>query len=247
MLEKVEKTKRNGGKQALEGRIVPPNGDAAEAGAPILAITPPNMKRVCFTIVGISPLMIAKFSHKALATIKAKHEAGSQAKSKKVREARNFDADVEAARHVSREGWDGLHAAAFRNGMIDACRLTDLKMTQARLAIFCVEDGYDRDDGVPLVRIHTVAGYEASIMPVRNASGTLDLRARPMWRDWKMNVVLEYDADLMSLIDISNLMQRVGLQVGVGEGRPYSSKGNGLGFGRFEIEATTTIEKAQRA
>lgn len=226
--------------KATRGRAkaTTPTGDAPMT----LTITPPRMMRAVFTIVGRSPLMIAKFSSKAMQAIKEKHEAGSQAKSKKKREARDFNADVEAARHISHDGWDGIHAAAFRNGMIDACRLTDLKMTQARLAIFTIEDGYDRDDGVPLVKIQSNGGYESSIMPVRNASGTLDLRARPMWRDWWMDVHLEFDADLMSLQDIGNLMQRVGLQVGIGEGRPYSSKGNGLGFGRFEIKETQLVE-----
>lgn len=232
----LEQPTGNGKTTRARGKAV--TAEEKETLGPVMTITPPKMMRAVFTIAGISPLMIAKFSHKALQTIKAKHEAGSQAKSKKVREARDFNADVEAARHVSIDGWDGIHAAAFRNGMIDACRLTDLKMTQARLSIFCVEDGYDKDDGVPLVRIHSKGGYESSIMPVRNASGTLDLRARPMWKDWTMDVTLEYDADLMSLQDIGNLMSRVGLQVGIGEGRPYSSKGNGLGFGRFQILET---------
>lgn len=206
-------------------------------GGKAVSIRPANMRVVLFEIEGLANLMIAKFSTKAMKSIKAKHEAGSQAKSKKVREARDFEADADNARHVSLEGWDGIHAAAFRNGMIDACRLTDLKMTQARLAIFCMEDGEDKDDGTPLVQIHSVGGHETSIMPVRNASGTLDLRARPMWRDWKMYVRLRYDADLMSVDDIFNLLQRVGMQVGIGEGRPYSTKGNGLGFGLFKVNA----------
>src|SRR5262245_63171420 len=75
----------------------------------VMTITPPRMQRAVFKIVGRSPLMIAKFSSKAMAAIKEKHEAGSQAKSKKKREARDFNADVEAARHVSTEGWDGIH------------------------------------------------------------------------------------------------------------------------------------------
>lgn len=205
------------------------------SGGTAMAVRPANMREVIFEIRHQANLMIAKFSTKAMKSIKAKHEAGSQAKSKKVREARDFEADADNARHISTEGWDGIHAAAFRNGMIDACRLTDLKMTQARLAIFCMEDGEDKDDGTPLVRIHSVGGHETSIMPVRNASGTLDLRARPMWRDWSMFVRLRYDADLMAMDDIYNLLQRVGMQVGIGEGRPYSTKGNGLGFGLFNV------------
>jgi hypothetical protein len=40
---------------------------------------------------------------------------------------------------------------------------------------------------------------------------------------------------MFSLDDISNLLMRVGLQVGLGEGRPDSKKSAGMGWGTFEI------------
>jgi len=36
--------------------------------------------------------------------------------------------------------------------------------------------------------------------------------------------------------DVVNLIARVGMQVGIGEGRPDSKASAGLGFGLFEIE-----------
>ena len=36
--------------------------------------------------------------------------------------------------------------------------------------------------------------------------------------------------------DVTNLMQRVGMQVGIGEGRPDSRDSAGLGWGTFRLE-----------
>jgi hypothetical protein len=40
---------------------------------------------------------------------------------------------------------------------------------------------------------------------------------------------------MLTADDIVNLISRVGLQVGVGEGRPDSKQSAGLGFGLFQI------------
>lgn len=196
-------------------------------------ISPPNIQVAEFRIVGTAPYVQNKFSHKAKQTIRATHEAGSTARSKKKREARDFEADYEAAQHRSKEGWLGIPAPAFRNALIDACRLVGFKMTHAKLAVWADKDGIDPEDGTPLVRIE--GEPEMHVGTVRNQSGVVDLRARPMWKEWAATLRLHYDADQFSLLDITNLLHRVGLQVGIGEGRPNSKSSNGMGWGTFEI------------
>ena len=209
-----------------------------------LAISRPRMSTAVVSITGTAPLMIAKFSQKAINKIEATQRAGGQAKSKKNREARNFEADTEAARHLSTEGWDGVAASAFRNACIDACRAAGFVMTKAKLAVFTVADGFDQEDGTPLVKIESKGGFEQSIMAVRNASGVMDLRARPMWRDWSMAVKIRFDEDILSIDDITNLMLRVGAQVGIGEGRPFGREGTGMGFGLFDVTGVVQLKDA---
>jgi hypothetical protein len=106
-------------------------------------------------------------------------------------------------------------------------------MTRAKLSVFVEPDGFDRNDGTPLVRIvgepHI---HEAS---VRNESGVADIRWRPMWNEWSAVVRVTWDEDQFSATDVMNLMLRAGLQVGIGEGRPSSPNSMGLGWGRFEV------------
>lgn len=107
-------------------------------------------------------------------------------------------------------------------------------MTQAKLAIFVEADGVDAADGTPLVRI---LGPEPEqwVAPVRNATGVMDLRSRPRWNTWGASVTVRFDADVFTLDDVVNLFARIGAQVGVGEGRPFSKNSCGLGFGLFHI------------
>lgn len=203
--------------------------------APTLTITPLNMRVVQMRIIGDSPLVINRMSEKAMKTMEEKQRAGGTAKTRKARAPRDFEADFRNASYVSEEGWYGLHASSFRNAAIDVCRVAGLVMTRAKLAIFVIADGLDKKDGTPLVRIH---GDEPEnfMAYVRNATGVVDLRARPMWRKWSCVVTVRYDADVLTEVDVVNLMMRVGAEAGLGEGRPNSKNSNGLGFGTFHIQ-----------
>jgi hypothetical protein len=206
-----------------------------------LAIKPPDIRQLEIPIIGVAPLMICRFSHKAMMAMMAKQQAGSTAKKGKAREARDFDADFNGARHRSADGWDGIHAGAFRNAMVSACRLVNFKMTIAKLSVFIEPDGFDVVDSVPLVRIH---GGEPtmSVMHTRNATGVIDLRARPKWDKWHCNLRISFDADQFTATDVANLLSRVGLQVGVGEGRPDSRHSAGMGFGTFRLATAAEAE-----
>jgi hypothetical protein len=176
-----------------------------------------------------------KFSAKAREQMKAKQEAGSVAKKGAKRDPKDFVACYEGAMHRSREGWHGIPAGSFRNAMISACRMVGFKMTHAKLSVFVEADGFDADDGSPLVKI-TRGKPEYHEMPVRNESGVVDIRARPMWREgWQARVRVKFDADQFALADVANLLMRAGAQVGIGEGRPDSKSSAGMGWGTFSI------------
>lgn len=198
-----------------------------------VAIPAPKFRIAEFTLVGAAPFVMHKFSQKAREQIIATQKAGSQAKGKKVREPKDFDAVYEGAFHRSREGWPGIPAGAFRNAMISACRTVGYKMTHAKLAASVIADGFDVDDGTPLVRIFGDPKKHTTY--ARNDNGSVDIRVRPMWEQWKVQLRVRYDADMFSHADICNLLMRVGAQVGIGEGRPDSKNSAGMGWGLFEL------------
>lgn len=229
---------------------------ATGRGAEVVRIHEPRLRTAVLTIRGISPYVQHAFSEKQRKRMEETQRQGQQARGKRVREPKDFNAAYESAKHVSRDGWLGIPAPAFRNAMISACRLVGFVMTRAKLSVFVEADGFDANDGTPLVRIYGsdqpphVMGktldkrttvkraeqphiHEAS---VRNESGVADIRWRPMWDEgWTAKVRVTWDEDQFSATDVMNLMLRAGLQVGIGEGRPDSPKSNGLGWGRFEV------------
>lgn len=199
-----------------------------------VAIKPPKIETLVFNIKGTAPFVQARFSAKAMQAMKSKMLEGSTAKGKKQREARDFDDDFRQAMHVSPDGWVGIPASAFRQAMISACRLVGFKMTLAKLSVFVEADGFDAVDGIPLIKLQ--AGKPEKLeMAVRNQTGVADIRVRPMWREWGAKVRIRYDTDQFTAQDVANLMSRVGLQVGIGEGRPDSRESAGLGWGTFEL------------
>ena len=199
-----------------------------------VVITPPDFRHLAVDIRGTTPLVVNRFSAKAMEIMRQTQEAGSTARSRKTREAKDFDALFEGAKHVSDDGWEGIHAAAFRNAAISACRACGFKMTHAKLAFMVMADGFDRVDGAPLVRL-TEGVAEQWVAPTRNATGVIDLRCRPMYREWGATLRIRYDAGMLTDGDVVNLIARVGMQVGVGEGRPDSKQSAGLGFGLFDV------------
>lgn len=198
-----------------------------------VVIPPPNLKTAVITIFGKSPYVQHAFSAKAQAQMEETQRAGTQARSRKKRAARDFEADYEAACHRAEAGWYGIPAPAFRNAMIDTCRLVGFVMTRAKLSVFVEADGYDRVDGTPLVKI--IGEPEIHKGWGRNANGSADLRWRPMWKEWSAKVMITWDQDQFSAADIANLFSRAGLQVGIGEGRPSSPNSNGLGWGLWTL------------
>jgi hypothetical protein len=207
-------------------------GDAAALPKKVITIPAPNLQIVAFALRGTAPYVQHRFSAKA--EIMAKQAEGSTAKGKTQRAAKNFEANYQAAKHISPDGWCGIPASGFRHALISACRLVGFHMSRAKLAVFVVADGFDTD-GAPIVRI--IGEPEAHTAYVRNETGVVDIRARPMWREWSCDLRVQYDADQFTAQDIANLVLRAGLQVGVGEGRHDSKKSlTGMGWGTFTIE-----------
>lgn len=201
-----------------------------------VSIKAPKFETAIFTIIGNAPYVQNAFPKKAKEQMKAKQEAGSQAKKGRIKESKNFQECYEEAQHISKEGWNGIPAGGCRAAMISACRLVGFKMTLAKLGIFFEADGFDKNDGTPLLKITKGKPHYVE-HPVRLETGVTDIRARAMWDEgWEAAPRITYDADMFSLEDITNLLMRVGKQVGWGEGRPDSKKSSGMGWGTFDIK-----------
>jgi len=207
--------------------------------APNIVISRPDFRVSKFDIRGDAPYVQNAFSEKALQIMRDAQELGNVGKKGKKRDGKDFDECYEGAKHLfagsNKKEVYGIPAAAFRKGMISACRMCNFTMTRAKLSFFALEDGMDRDGRTPLVKITKGVPHRSEV-PVRLPNGTCDIRPRPLFdAGWEASVRIRFDADQFSLSDIANLILRVGVQVGVGEGRPDSPNSSGVGWGTFEL------------
>lgn len=199
-----------------------------------VVIDPPKFETIAVNIKGVSPYVQHKFSQKSRQQMIDKQRLGDQSRKNRKREAKDFEQTYKDAMHIAREGWNGIPAPSFRNALISACRIVGFKMTLAKLSVFIEADGFDADEGTPLVKIKGEPRVHESY--VRNETGVADVRWRPMWEEWGANVRIRYDANQFSATDVVNLLHRAGMQVGIGEGRPDSKNSAGQGWGMFTIE-----------
>lgn len=204
--------------------------------AQTVTIKPPNFGTAAFRIEaepGV-PLVIHRFSAKTKQQMKEKMETGKAASSKRNREAKATDDLYDESRYRSADGWDGFNASSIRAAMISACRLVGFKMTLAKLSLFVVADGQDATEKqIPLIRILGDPIKQEDMARVETGQPYVTVRAA--YHDWKAVVRIRFDMDQFTAQDVSNLMQRVGGQVGIGEGRPDSKNSAGMGWGLFRI------------
>lgn len=207
---------------------------AASSASESVTISAPKFELAEFDIVGTAPYVQLCFPQKVKELMMEKMRLGSQAGKSRKKEARDFDEDFKQAMYETPTGKHGIPAGAFRNAMISACRLVGFKMTLAKLSVFLEADDFDRYEGKPMVYLEGTP--EPVISHVRNATGVADLRVRAKFWPWSAKLRVRYDAGLFSASDVANLLARVGMQVGIGEGRPDSKTSAGVGWGTFRLK-----------
>lgn len=212
-----------------------------------MVIKPPNFGRALFELEGLTQLCIHRFSQKVLDGLRGLPDpkTGEKAPSKSRKGGKKKYPDevlYNDARYTSPEGWDGFQASAIRNALISACRVAGFKMTVAKLSLFCEADGYDKTQ--PQFGLCRIYGDPRMAIDMgRVATGEPYPIVRPVYFPWKAKITLRWDADQFHMEDVANLLTRVGLQVGIGEGRWDSKKSAGQGWGQFTLGDAREILK----
>jgi hypothetical protein len=191
-------------------------------------LAPIKKQRVQMRIVGISPLIQHQWGEKALEMMRDKH-AG---KKTKTRDVRDPQAEGMAAMYTTDEGLPGVPAMAIKTAIITAAHKDiGIEKTLVRKALFIVTTDSKRilpmDCDAPEIKEDTV----------RVGQGSADLRYRPYFHRWAVDVTWEIDAELLQINDLLNLIDRAGFGVGVGEWRPEK----GGEYGRFQVDRSVPV------
>jgi len=177
-----------------------------EKAAQIVEIKKINLKNAVVQIVGDSPLIVHAWSSKAKGEMLDKQ----MKKAKGAKIAKNPQQDYEDAFYRDEDGDPAFPTIAFKAAAVAAAgRFVDgMKMTEVR-GMFHIQGDLVKIEGKPHMREDMV----------RIASGA-DIRYRPEFKDWRVNLPVTFNADAISLEQIVNLFNQGGFGVGVGEWRP---------------------------
>jgi len=190
-------------------------------------------RQATIAVKGTAPLIVHKFSQKALQQM-----LDTQQGKKKVKEIRVPEDEFEAAKHVTPDGKAAFPASAFKAALVGGARYFNdkkLSMTLLKQAVFITGEGPDM-----VVPIEAPEGKMREDFVRVGVSGT-DLRYRPMYDPWRVSLDVIYVPSLLSLDSVVALLDAGGLG-GVGDWRP-SSKHSATGvFGTFEVDDETKIK-----
>lgn len=210
------------------------NGNLATLAPPPVAgvlIPPVQPRRIELTIVGLTPLLVCAWSHKAKQQILDKQ----MKKANKAKEAKDPEADYRASLYVSTEGWTGVPAGGVKGCLVNACRAVDgLPMTLAKRMIFVAAQGQTKA-GQQLVRVHGEHKMHEGMVRI-DSGGTADIRFRAIYPlPWSIKLEIDFLPNVISAEQVGNLVELAGFCEGLCEWRPGAPKCNTGDFGRFQI------------
>lgn len=200
----------------------------------------PNIVAMKVKIVGTTPLIFHKWSEKAKRMILDKQ----QKKANKGREIRDPDREYNESFYFNSEANVAFPALSIKQAMVNSARNVEgLPMTLLRGCVFVKGD----EDGMIELQYKgkTISDKEAKAQKngaemredmVRIGMGTADLRYRGQISiGWSMDLLIQFNADVISTEQVLNLLQIAGFSSGLGEWRPER---NG-DFGTFEVQKTS--------
>lgn len=164
-------------------------------------------------LIGTSPLMTHKFSEKA-----KKQMLDAMQGRKAPKQPKDPDREYRDAAYHLDDGGYGIPAIAFKSATVSAARFFGKSVTMVglRQTIF-VAGEFSRTEGMQLIRIKGEPEMREDVVRVNN--GGTDLRYRPCWYEWEVDIDVTYVKSMLTRDSVLSLVEAGGLGVGVGEWR----------------------------
>lgn len=206
-------------------------------------LLPIDIVHTVITVRGISSLIVNNWSEKAKQEMRDKQ----MGKAKQKREPKDPKKCFVDAAYIDTRGVHCVPALAFKNAIVCAARFADdMKMTVLRGAIFV--EGTHRlkmPDGSAGASDYLPIKSKPPIMRedmVRVGQGTADLRYRPEYHDWSVDLPIQFNQRVITLEQLVNLVKVAGFGVGICEWRPER---NGQ-HGRFDVDIKSAKNRVDR-
>lgn len=191
--------------------------------ATVISIPPIEIKTYLLRIVGDSPLICHAWSKKAKQEMLDKQMGKARGK----KEPKNPEQDYYEAFYRLEDGTPGFPTIAFKAAAVNAAtQVSGLTKVFLRGAFHTVGE-LVAIEGEPQMREDMV----------RIAMGTADIRYRPEFTQWAVNLPVRVNSRSMTLEQLIHLFNQAGFSAGVGEWRPEKDGQNGM----FHVEGVEEI------
>lgn len=182
-------------------------------------------------VIGLSPLLVHKFSEKAR---KVMLDAMQGRKTPK--EPKDPEKEFEASMYRMDDGGFGFPILGFKAATVSAARFygSDVTMTGLRQSLF-FQGEWSKVEGQSMARVEGDPHMREDV--VRVARGGTDLRYRAEFPEWRTTLKVIYVKSLLTKESVVSLVDAGGLGVGVGDWRPERSGD----FGQYGIDPTREI------
>jgi hypothetical protein len=175
-------------------------------------------------VVGTSSLIVHRFSEKA-----KRQMLDAMQGRKSPKEAKDPEAEYQAAFYRLRDGRYGFPAIAFKSATVGGARFYG-GITMTALKQFLFFSGEPGEDGQPYVAIEGKPRMREDVVRVNR--GGSDLRYRPEFEEWRTVLTVTYVKSALTRNSVLSLIDAGGMGVGVGEWRPEKDGA----FGTFRVD-----------
>jgi hypothetical protein len=201
------------------------NGKVQSTAADVMVIPPIEIKTYVLRIVGDSPLICHAWSTKAKQEMLDKQMGKARGK----KEPKDPQRDYEEAFYRLPNGSPAFPTIAFKAAAVNAAsQVAGLTKVFLRGA-FHVDGELVEIGGEPRMREDMV----------RIAMGTADIRYRPEFPEWSVNLKVRMNARSLTLEQLIHLFNQAGFSAGVGEWRPERDGS----YGMFHVESVQEVRE----
>lgn len=206
------------------------NGQAPEAPAQV-TIRQIEAQTMIVPILGLSPLIVHRFSEKAKRQMLDTMQGKSTPK-----EPKDPVAEYKAAFYRFKDGGYGMPCIAFKAATVGGCRFYGKAVTMTSIKQYIFTRGEVGMDGQQLARIDGEPRMREDV--VRVGRGGADLRYRPEFPEWSTELTVTFVTGSVDRDSVLSLIDAGGMGVGVGEWRPEKDGD----FGTYRVDPSRKIE-----
>jgi hypothetical protein len=189
-------------------------------------------------IVGISPVIMHKWSEKAKRMMREK-QSGATVRSKP--EPRSPEEEALACCYVMGSGEFGLPASGFKTAIVNSARnYAGVTMVELKQWIYVIGESDQEGDQFALVPL-TYGKMTLREDMVRNHTGVADIRYRMQFYPWSAELQIQFFPEQLQLEGLVNLVDAAGLTSGIGDGRPSSPQAKAGTFGRWRVDQSKPV------